>query len=165
MTQPVKTMASRLPRGTKSLMRGVRASVRLPRRMVPIWVVDPMGLAMPRRIASTPAMRVVATAPMPGIMMPSFPVAGLMLAASSLLAAPGVDMLGSTLLWFNFPLKRTGQYRLWGKPGANRALRTADLGTSLAFAARLQGGGIPPILPTHKYPGFSDLRLVTTAKI
>jgi hypothetical protein len=48
---------------------------------VPIWVVEPMGLARPRRIASTPAMRVVATAPMPGIMMPSFPVAGLMLAA------------------------------------------------------------------------------------
>jgi hypothetical protein len=39
------------------------------------------GLGEPRRTASTPAMSVVATAPMPGIMMPSFPVAGLMLAA------------------------------------------------------------------------------------
>jgi len=49
-----------------------------------------MGLARPRRIASTPAMSVVATAPIPGIMTPSFPVAGLMLAASN--AAPGVDI-------------------------------------------------------------------------
>jgi hypothetical protein len=42
-------------------------------------------------------MSVVATAPMPGIMTPSFPVAGLMLAAASV-AAPGVDILGGTLL-------------------------------------------------------------------
>lgn len=41
-------------------------------------------------MASTPAMRVVATAPMPGIMMPSFPVWGLMLAASWV-AELGVD--------------------------------------------------------------------------
>jgi hypothetical protein len=46
-------------------------------------------------------MRVVATAPMPGIMTPSFPVAGLMLAAASV-AAPGVDMLGDTLLYYDF---------------------------------------------------------------
>jgi hypothetical protein len=44
---------------------------------------------------------VVATAPMPGIMTPSFPVAGLMLAAASV-AALGVDMLGNTLLWCDF---------------------------------------------------------------
>ncbi len=57
-----------------------------------------MGLARPRRTASTPGDEVwSATAPMPGIMTPSFPVAGLMLAASCV-AAPGVDMLGSTLL-------------------------------------------------------------------
>ncbi|WP_433970095.1 hypothetical protein [Tunturiibacter gelidiferens] len=56
-----------------------------------------MGLARPRRTASTPAMRVVATAPMPGIMTPSFPVAGLMDAASCV-AAGGVDILGGTLL-------------------------------------------------------------------
>ena len=42
--------------------------------MVPIWVSDPMGLAMPLRTASTPATNVVATAPMPGIMMPSLPL-------------------------------------------------------------------------------------------
>src|SRR5580704_12363513 len=78
--------------GTESLMSGVRASVRLPRRIVLICEVEPMGLARPRRTASTPAMRVVATAPMPGIITPSFPVAGLMLAASWL-AEPVVDML------------------------------------------------------------------------
>src|SRR5271167_4344139 len=44
--------------------------------MVPIWVSDPMGLEIPLRTASTPATNVVATAPMPGIMIPSFPLAG-----------------------------------------------------------------------------------------
>ena len=44
----------------------------------------------------TPAMWLVATAPIPGFMIPSFPVAGLMLAAACV-AASGVDMLGSTL--------------------------------------------------------------------
>jgi hypothetical protein len=38
---------------------------------------------------------------MPGTMMPSFPVAGLMLAAASF-AAAGVDILGGTLLWCDF---------------------------------------------------------------
>ena len=34
---------------------------------------------MPLRMASTPATNVVATAPMPGIMMPSLPLAGAMM--------------------------------------------------------------------------------------
>src|SRR4051794_40049626 len=59
-------------------MRGDRCSVRLPRRMVPCWVNDPMGLEIPFRMASTPAMNVVATAPIPGVRMPSLPVAGRM---------------------------------------------------------------------------------------
>src|SRR5258705_12312065 len=42
-----------------------------------IWVSDPIGLAIPLRIAWTPAMKVVATAPMPGRRIPSLPVAGL----------------------------------------------------------------------------------------
>ena len=62
--------------GTNSLISGDRPSVRLPSRMVPIWVSEPMGLEIPRRIASTPAMKVVATAPIPGVRMPSLPVAG-----------------------------------------------------------------------------------------
>src|SRR3954454_9331154 len=57
-------------------MRGERLSVRLPRRTVPVWVTEPMGFEMPRRMASTPAMKVVATAPMPGRRIPSLPVAG-----------------------------------------------------------------------------------------
>ncbi len=57
-------------------MRGVRFSVRLPRRMVAIWVRLPMGLASPRRAASTPATKVVATAPKPGRRTPSLPLAG-----------------------------------------------------------------------------------------
>src|SRR5258708_14976652 len=68
-----------------------------------------MGWARPRRTASTPAMSVVATAPMPGIMTPNFPVAGLMLAAASVGAA-GVDMLGNTLLCCNFSVRRKVKY-------------------------------------------------------
>ena len=65
-------------KGTKSLMSGERPSVRLPKRMVPIWVSEPMGCPMPALMASTPAITVVATAPMPGIRTPSLPVAGAM---------------------------------------------------------------------------------------
>ena len=65
-------------KGTKSLMSGERPSVRLPRRMVPIWVSEPMGWPMPALMASTPAITVVATAPMPGMRTPSLPVAGAM---------------------------------------------------------------------------------------
>src|SRR5882757_11343793 len=36
-----------------------------------------MGFPIPRRIACTPAMKVVATAPIPGSRMPSLPFAGL----------------------------------------------------------------------------------------
>src|SRR5262252_7816308 len=73
MSQPQNTTSSSDARGTKSLMRGDLASVRLPSRMVPICVSDPMGLARPRRIAITPAIVVVLTAPRPTSMIPSFP--------------------------------------------------------------------------------------------
>src|SRR6185436_20987940 len=62
--------------GTKSLIAGARPSVRLPRRMVPYWVTLPIGFARPRRASSTPAMKVVDTAPRPGSRMPSRPPAG-----------------------------------------------------------------------------------------
>src|SRR3984957_19410901 len=104
-----------------SLMRGVRASVRLPRRMVAICEVEPMGLAKPRRMASTPAMSVVATAPMPGIMTPSFPVAGLMAAASCAadagLAAGGGDILCDTLLSCDIPCNADSLVSLSGEGG------------------------------------------------
>src|SRR3984893_17934652 len=74
MSQPVKTRSLSDARGTNSLILGESASVRLPSRIVPIWVSDPIGLAMPLRTASTPATNVVATAPMPGIMIPSLPL-------------------------------------------------------------------------------------------
>ena len=63
-------------RGTKSLIAGLRPSVRLPSRTVPNWVNDPIGFPRPRLIASRPAMNVVVTAPMPGISTPSLPSAG-----------------------------------------------------------------------------------------
>src|SRR4051794_9120222 len=76
MSHPPKDKHSREVSGTKSLILGVRPSVRLPRRMVPSWVREPIGSPSPSLIASTPAMKVDATAPRPGIKMPSLPVAG-----------------------------------------------------------------------------------------
>ena len=51
-------------------------SVRLPSRMVPISASEPIGFARPLRIAKTPAMVVVLTAPRPTSRMPSLPLAG-----------------------------------------------------------------------------------------
>src|SRR5882757_5434753 len=62
--------------GTTSLIFGDRPSVRLPRRMVPIWVSEPIGFASPLRMATTPAMVVVLTAPSPTSRIPSLPRAG-----------------------------------------------------------------------------------------
>src|SRR5258708_4920635 len=76
MSQPVKTRSFNVASGMNSLILGESASVRFPRRIVPIWVSDPMGLAKPLRMASTPATKVVATAPIPGIIIPSFPFGG-----------------------------------------------------------------------------------------
>src|SRR5579859_5760429 len=81
MSQPVNTISLKPARGTKSLIRGEWLSVRLPSRIVPICVSEPIGLASPRRTASTPAIIVVATAPSPTTMIPSFPVAGSIFAA------------------------------------------------------------------------------------
>lgn len=53
-----------------------RFSLRLPSRMSASCVSEPMGTERPVRAASTPAMNVVATAPMPGISTASFPEAG-----------------------------------------------------------------------------------------
>src|SRR6185369_7425186 len=87
MSHPVKTRSLSPASGTNSFTFGERPSVRFPNRIVPIWVSDPIGFASPLRIASTPATNVVATAPMPGIMMPSFPFAGSMLEPPALWAA------------------------------------------------------------------------------
>src|SRR5688572_20313251 len=76
MSQPPKTTSFRSARGTNSLIFGARASLRLPSRMVPIWVSEPIGRASPFRIANTPAIVVVATAPRPTSNTPSLPCAG-----------------------------------------------------------------------------------------
>src|SRR6266480_7131056 len=76
MSQPPNTRSSSVASGTTSLIFGERPSVRLPRRIVPIWVSEPIGLARPLRIASTPAIVVVLTAPRPTRRMPNFPLAG-----------------------------------------------------------------------------------------
>src|SRR5215468_11064238 len=73
-------MSSSLASLMKSLMRGERPSVRLPRRIVPICVSEPTGCAFFVRTSSTPAIKVVATAPMPGNSTPSFPFGAAILA-------------------------------------------------------------------------------------
>src|SRR5215469_1544553 len=80
MSQPPQTRSSRSASFTKSLIFGERASVRFPRRIVPICVSDPTGTAFFVRTSSTPAMKVVATAPMPGNSTPSFPFGAAILA-------------------------------------------------------------------------------------
>src|SRR5580704_7199371 len=82
MSHPPNTRSSRFASGTKSLMSGVRPSVRLPSRTVASCVSDPIGAPSPRFTASTPATKVVQTAPMPGISTPSLPVAGAMVTLS-----------------------------------------------------------------------------------
>src|SRR5918993_2466417 len=76
MSHPPKTMSSSCASGTNSLILGVRLSVRLPSRIVPICVSDPMGFARPLRMATTPAIVVVLTAPRPTRRMPNLPWAG-----------------------------------------------------------------------------------------
>src|SRR5580704_15817530 len=72
-------------------MSGVLPSVRLPRRIVPICVSEPIGFERPFRIDSTPAMNVVATAPIPGQRMPSLPEAGRMSTGADLPETDFVD--------------------------------------------------------------------------
>src|ERR1700716_3191154 len=76
MSQPPNTRSSSGASGTTSLILGERPSVRLPRRTVPICVKEPIGLEKPLRIARTPAIVVVLTAPRPTSRMPSLPRAG-----------------------------------------------------------------------------------------
>ena len=57
-------------------MRGERPSVRFPSRTVPICVREPVGTAKPFRMAKTPAMKVVVTAPSPASRTPRRPFAG-----------------------------------------------------------------------------------------
>src|SRR3954470_13135485 len=78
MSHPPNTMSLRPASGTNSLIFGERPSLRFPRRIVPICVSEPIGGARPLRIAHTPAIVVVATAPRPTSSTPSFPRAGAM---------------------------------------------------------------------------------------
>src|SRR5215470_5766346 len=76
MSHPPKTRSSSPDSGTTSLIFGERPSVRLPRRIVPIWVNEPIGCDKPLRIAKMPAIVVVLTAPRPTSRTPSLPCAG-----------------------------------------------------------------------------------------
>src|SRR6202050_1174897 len=72
-------MSSSFASCTKSFIFGVRPSVRLPSRIVPNCVSEPTGTACPRRTNSTPAIKVVLTAPIPGVSTPNFPLGGVTL--------------------------------------------------------------------------------------
>src|SRR5262245_41124643 len=76
MSHAPNTRSSSDASGTTSVIFGDRPSVRLPRRIVPICVSEPMGVASPFRMASTPAIVVVLTAPKPTSRTPSLPRAG-----------------------------------------------------------------------------------------
>src|SRR5947209_13201050 len=76
MSHAPNSRSSREASERKSLIAGAVRSVRLPMRMVPIWVRDPIGSARPFRARSAPAIIVVETAPRPGRRMASFPAAG-----------------------------------------------------------------------------------------
>src|SRR3989442_12144577 len=79
MSQPPKTRFSSVSSGTNPRISGERCCVRLPSRIVPSWVIEPIGAAAPLRTSSTPAMKVVLTAPMPGVRTPSSPFGGAIL--------------------------------------------------------------------------------------
>src|SRR5215218_7787320 len=100
-SQAPNVMSSRSASGTNSRINGDRFSVRFPRRMVAICVSDPMGLDNPRRTLSTPAMKVVATAPRPGVRTPRRPVAGrtVLRALLELPVLPVLDPCTSELSW------------------------------------------------------------------
>jgi hypothetical protein len=72
ISQPPNTMSSRSSERHEVFDLRVAVLGALAERMVASWVSEPIGCARPRRTASTPAMKVVATAPMPGSRMPSF---------------------------------------------------------------------------------------------
>src|SRR6267143_1478560 len=74
MSQPPNTRSSSFASSMNLRISGERCSVRFPSRIAPIWVSEPMGRAIPRRTAITPARNVVETAPLsPTIRTPSFP--------------------------------------------------------------------------------------------
>src|SRR5271163_4473670 len=84
MSQPPKVRSFNSASGTNFFTSGERPSVRLPRRIVPSCVRDPTGCDFPLRTNSTPAMKVVLTAPMPGMSIPSFPFGGAIFAGFSM---------------------------------------------------------------------------------
>src|SRR5271169_2754170 len=76
MSHPPNVRSFNSASGTNCFRSGERPSVRLPRRIVPSWVSEPTGCDLPLRTSSTPAIKVVLTAPMPGVRIPSFPFGG-----------------------------------------------------------------------------------------
>src|SRR6185312_13053585 len=115
-------MSLRSASGTNSLINGDRFSVRLPSRIVAICVSEPIGFECPRRILSTPAMKVVATAPRPGVRIPSVPPAGRMVVEAK--------TMSPRELW---PRARTTTAQPEGFFGGEPEGRRVDAGVRLAI--------------------------------
>src|ERR1700674_5317705 len=143
MSPPPKVRSFSSARGTNFLMSGERASVRLPSRMVPICVSDPTGCALPLRTSSTPAMKVVLTAPRPGSSTPSFPLAGAILEGFSM-----------PLLLMNDPNTIDGKIELKTRIAAAEACRVPkqtnnDEGRPQDL--QIRAGKITPLPPLNRW--------------
>ena len=101
-SQPPKTMSSSPARGTKSRISGLRSSSRLPKRMRAIWVTEPIGATPSLRACMTPAMRVEATAPMPGMSRPSRPEATGMFRGEVMTQTISDSYLSSSMIKYHF---------------------------------------------------------------
>ena len=136
--------------GRKSLIAGARFSVRLPRRMVPSCVNDPVGWAPELRTRSTPAMNVVATAPIPQVSTPSFPVGGAMVVGRRI-SVPPMDKkcigcrAGRAPLARRWPRKRTarrivhGEVQYHAQSEAELQRRAKDFGKETCVDERRPG--------------------------
>ena len=74
-------------------MSGERPSVRLPSLIVPSWVSEPIGAAIPRLASSTPAIRVDDTAPSPTVRTPRRPSAGAIVGVGTLIEGEATSLV------------------------------------------------------------------------
>src|SRR3990172_12249887 len=156
-SQAAKTRSSSRANGTNLRSRGARPSVRRPRRMVPSSQTEPMGRPLPRRTFSTPAMNVVATAPRPTSITPSFPLAGATIRLADLTLTgclllrplvarrPAVRFLGATAS----PSPRIGESRGGGPPRSRAGLPRDPVHVHHALNDRDHAQHAPRPLPPY----------------
>src|SRR5580704_15547127 len=104
MSHPPKVKSFNSASGTNFLTSGERPSVRLPSRIVPSWVSEPTGCALPFLTNSTPAINVVLTAPIPGVNIPSFPLGSAIFPGFSMQLLSQNDLYTHTQQQMCYPL-------------------------------------------------------------